>query len=94
MVLKRHVGLSGEYLGCSFWCPGCETAHGFGPGWAFDGDLARPTVSPSLLSEGVDGEGLRQRCHLFIRSGGLEFLGDCSHGLAGQTVPMVAWPYE
>ena len=29
------------------------------------------------------------RCHCFIRAGQIEFLGDCSHHLANQTVPMV-----
>jgi hypothetical protein len=28
------------------------------------------------------------RCHLFIRSGQLQFLGDCTHELKGITVPM------
>ena len=28
------------------------------------------------------------RCHSFIREGRIEFLGDCSHELAGQTVEM------
>jgi hypothetical protein len=28
------------------------------------------------------------RCHLFVRDGKIEFLGDCTHELAGKTVPM------
>lgn len=28
------------------------------------------------------------RCHCFVRDGRIEFLGDCSHELAGQTVEM------
>jgi hypothetical protein len=31
-------------------------------------------------------------CHSFIRDGHWEFLGDCAHQLAGQTVPMVPLP--
>lgn len=27
-------------------------------------------------------------CHSFVRNGYIEFLPDCSHGLAGQTVPL------
>jgi hypothetical protein len=27
-------------------------------------------------------------CHSFIRDGKIQFLGDCTHSLAGQTVPM------
>lgn len=28
------------------------------------------------------------RCHCFIRDGKIEFLGDCTHALAGSVVPM------
>jgi hypothetical protein len=27
-------------------------------------------------------------CHAFVREGRVEFLGDCTHALAGQTVPL------
>ena len=30
------------------------------------------------------------RCHSFIRGGRIEFLSDCSHALAGKTVPVPA----
>ena len=32
-------------------------------------------------------------CHLYITDGTLKYLGDCTHPLRGQTVPMVEWPY-
>lgn len=32
------------------------------------------------------------RCHTFITDGMIHFLDDCSHGLAGQTVPMPDLP--
>lgn len=28
------------------------------------------------------------RCHMYIREGKIQFLSDCSHALAGQTVEM------
>ncbi|MGC4033677.1 MAG: hypothetical protein QM754_18485 [Tepidisphaeraceae bacterium] len=28
------------------------------------------------------------RCHSFVRDGQIEFLGDCTHELAGKTVPL------
>jgi hypothetical protein len=31
-------------------------------------------------------------CHTFIREGMVQFLGDCTHALAGQTVPMAELP--
>lgn len=71
-----------------FWCPGCKCSHHVGPGWTFDGNVERPTVTPSILVQTRDAVGAK-RCHLFVRDGSLVFLGDCTHELAGQTVPMV-----
>ena len=28
------------------------------------------------------------RCHSFVKSGQIEFLGDCTHELAGKTIPL------
>ena len=73
-------------------------------GWTFDGNDAAPTISPSILCRGVrpitddeivilNGGGYVEPeprvCHSFIRAGRIEFLGDCTHRLAGQTVDMV-----
>lgn len=81
------------------WCPGCDGLHrlqivgedGVKPDvcWEWDGDLESPTFSPSLL---CDAAGTQPRCHSFIRAGRWEFLSDCDHGLAGQTVDMVPLP--
>lgn len=35
-----------------FWCPGCDVAHGIDGKWSFNGDLTRPTISPSVLATG------------------------------------------
>lgn len=32
------------------------------------------------------------RCHSFVRDGMAQFLGDCTHSLAGQTVALGDWP--
>lgn len=32
-------------------------------------------------------------CHSFVRNGVVEFLGDCTHKLANQKVPIPDWPY-
>jgi hypothetical protein len=64
--------------------------------WSWDGNEQSPTVSPSILvrynghDAGVDGAP-PQRCHLFIRSGHIDYLSDCTHALAGKTVPMEPW---
>ena len=57
------------------------------PCWNFNGDLQSPTFSPSLL---VDQHRPQSRCHLFMRNGHIEYLSDCHHKLAGQTVKMIA----
>lgn len=33
-------------------------------------------------------------CHSFVRDGMVEFLGDCTHGLKGQTAAIPDWPYD
>lgn len=32
------------------------------------------------------------RCHSFVRAGRIQFLTDCTHELAGQTVDIPDWP--
>lgn len=59
--------------------------YGGGPGWSFNGDLDRPTFSPSILVYPSHKQG---RCHSFVRDGKIEFLGDCDHALKGQTVEL------
>ncbi len=34
------------------------------------------------------------RCHSFVRGGQIQFLNDSTHALAGQTVPLPAWPED
>lgn len=31
-------------------------------------------------------------CHSFVNDGRIQFLGDCTHALAGQTVPLATFP--
>ena len=77
-----------------FWCPGCDEPHmppieGSNP-WTWNGSRDLPTLSPSILVTDHAGS----RCHSFLRDGRLEFLNDCTHKLAGQTVDLPDWPYE
>lgn len=72
-----------------FWCPGCEDSHAyrFGggkePQWVPSGSVEAPSFTPSLLL--TTGS---KTCHLFLTNGELAFCGDCTHGLAGSTVPL------
>lgn len=94
------------------WCPGCDDLHAVGYGaadkWQFDGNLERPTISPSILVHGNQWppeypEYVKHRhasvkpgddtiCHSFVRDGQWQFLPDSTHVLSGQTVPCVPIP--
>lgn len=80
-------------------CPGCKTTHvvttsPYPNGWTFNGDYAKPTLTPSVLvysHASLDKEGrpfYTPRCHSFVRDGKIEFLNDCDHALAGKTVDL------
>lgn len=81
----------------TYRCPGCQMLHvlatgkGDRPRWTFDGNFQVPTFSPSVLVTWETPNG-RRCCHHFIREGKIQFLGDCTHNLANQTVPMI--PYH
>lgn len=53
------------------------------PSWEWDGNLEQPTLSPSILTKHRETE----ICHSYLRNGVFEFLSDCSHPLANQSVP-------
>jgi hypothetical protein len=72
-----------------FYCAGCEMHHAFNSTWTFNGDLENPTISPSLLVRWTHGEAHEKRvCHSFIRDGKIEYLSDCTHEFAGQTLEL------
>lgn len=101
--------------GYAYWCQGCEELHAISvdPGWTFDGNLDRPTFSPSVLVTychsvpPVTPENLAEWrlapwpqtkvteiCHTFITAGMVQFLSDCTHALAGQTLELPDLPPE
>lgn len=84
------------------WCPGCDSLHQFrtkhaggeslGPTWGWDGNLEAPTFAPSYLTWTGDRNNPTSCCHSFLTAGVWNFLGDSTHALAGQQVPMVPLP--
>lgn len=90
--------------GCFYWwffCPGCRHAHYFRTGtptdpndkrplWTRSGTDESPTFAPSLKLSYQDPETKKAvvACHLFLKSGQLQLLTDCSHDMAGKTVPL------
>ncbi len=91
------MGQLGRYLrrmpnGYAHWCPGCQELHAFavdqplsnGARWSFNGDIEKPTFSPSMNYVG--------HCHYTITAGMIQFHGDSVHALKGQTVPLPELP--
>jgi hypothetical protein len=85
----------GEHYGeaYGFECPGCGMMHLLPVtgerGWKFNGNLEWPTFEPSILSKAGRGKDLPPLiCHSYVTDGKIQFLGDCSHELAGKTVEL------
>lgn len=77
------------------FCPGCKWMHVIytdpkaqpnGHVWQFDGNMEAPTFSPSVNIVG--------QCHYYLRAGRIEFMSDCRHTLAGQTVDLPDIPED
>jgi hypothetical protein len=99
-IMRRHEYEVDGRKRWSLWfiCPGCKEAHAFDERWHFNGDYQKPTFSPSFLTWlGANPEATREpyisgkRCHSYVCDGQIQFLGDCTHQLAGQTVPLPGW---
>lgn len=107
MKLRRWHWSDDREFGWAHWCPGCKAVHTFavdtpqmnGARWAFDGNVDKPTFNPSMLIT-INAPGhpnyqpgaMSSTCHYFLHEGMIQFLGDCTHELKGQTVPMVDFP--
>jgi hypothetical protein len=94
--------------GYAHWCPACQEMHRFavekaqpnGARWKFDGNAEKPTFTPSMnIRTGkyadpnfVDEDGLSSVCHYVLTAGVLNFCGDSTHELRGQSVPLPELP--
>lgn len=73
------------------------------PMWSWNGDTERPTLKPSILSKGQReltaeevarlhaGEELNLPpavCHTWVTDGVAQYLADCTHEFAGQSLPL------
>ncbi|WP_425618061.1 DUF6527 family protein [Anatilimnocola sp. NA78] len=56
--------------------------------WTWNGSVDSPTLKPSILTRSGH-ENKPIVCHTFVNDGLVQFLGDCTHELAGQTVPLL-----
>jgi Family of unknown function (DUF6527) len=105
----RSVRWPDGVTGIAHWCPGCDSMHAFsisgknssGAQWSWDGNVDAPTCSPSMniKCNTPDMKEYQPRagtsiCHYFLRAGQLQFTGDTTHRLKGQTVPLPDLPFD
>lgn len=90
-----RASADGPVLGYAFECPGCAGRHAipvlspYRDGWKFNGDLERPSFEESIRARWTYGEEQTPHvCHSLVRDGRIQFLSDCTHALAGQTVEL------
>jgi hypothetical protein len=87
VLVRRADGRTVYWL----WCPACDDAVMIDEGWGWNGDVERPTFTPSLLTR-FTMQGSERVCHSFVVDGVWQYLGDCTHDKVGQHVPMVDFP--
>lgn len=82
----------------AYYCTACKQHHminisnpNLQPIWSFNGNYDKPTFNPSVLltQEYKPESGKRTYvCHIFIVDGKIQYLNDCTHKLADQTINM------
>jgi len=88
-VVHRVINRSDDHAGWVIHCPGCKIGHFLDNRWKFNGDLDRPTFTPSILVK-ANMPGYN-RCHSFVTDGDIRFLKDCGHDLKNTTVKLEAF---
>ena len=99
MKLRKLIAQQGRPNVLLFHCPGCGCGHQVhvaperndytGATWGWNGSMERPTFTPSIKVTWAWGENrVPHCCHSFVTDGNIQFLSDCTHKLAGQTVPL------
>lgn len=79
-------------MGYVHYCPPCDEMHMLPDAWAFNGDVERPTFSPSFKHTMPVAEGVPQICHYTITGGVVQYHSDCTHSMKDQTVPLSELP--
>jgi hypothetical protein len=91
------------------WCPACEEMHHLPDSWSFNGNVDKPTFTPSFLNRGLrrtfvngqwvgdwirdsDGNPIPFICHYILTDGTLNYCGDCTHAMAGKSMPLPELP--
>lgn len=108
-LLKTYFDERHNYGGYhAHWCPACDRLHEFavdrpfrnGARWSFNGNLDQPTFEPSMnirigpWPDHSKKAGQIEVCHYFLRNGQIQYLGDSTHALAGQTIALPDLPQQ
>lgn len=106
LIALSKVLASSREGSLTFFCKGCNAPHtiqhgaGDDPRWGWNGDAEKPTFTPSVLvnwpanpdaCESLKEWRTERVCHSFVTDGRIQYLGDCTHSLAGQTVDLADW---
>lgn len=95
--------------GHAHWCQACLEMHILPSSWSFDGNVEKPTYSPSFRHSGIktvkvdgkwtgewvldpQGNPVPEVCHYILTNGIINYCADCTHELAGKSVPMAELP--
>lgn len=100
-VKPYRRGSDDAIVGYTFMCPGCGHRHALPvrgapgndphPSWDFNGDLQKPTFSPSVYVNPPSSKYYVKgavSCHCWVRDGKIEYVGGTTHALAGKTVDL------
>lgn len=90
--MKVRIGRANGKTTYLLWCPACDDIVMIDDSWGWNGDAEAPTFTPSLLTEVKFTDGRRYVCHSFVTDGVWNYLGDCTHDKAGESVPVVDLP--
>lgn len=101
VLLSSKLGKIGkkDYIrqpSIAHWCEACDELHHFscevpqanGAIWTWDKNVENPTFNPSMHIRIGYTEKPHEICHYFLHNGQIQYLADCTHSLAGQTVPL------
>lgn len=106
-LVRTHHDSAFAYGGhLAHWCPACKELHEFavdrafrnGARWTHTGSFDVPTFAPSMNIRIGPWPAESKRagqidvCHYFVKAGRIEYLSDCTHELAGQTVDLPDLP--
>lgn len=92
LTMKVRFTSYGDRPAVEFKCLGCNEMHFVTTdapvGWEFNGDFNKPTIRPSIFVNQGQRSPEDHACHSFVTDGQIQYLTDCTHALAGQTVEL------